>query len=470
VTPRSLDCLAPAATGRIIHAVRPGGLAEFLAGQPDHRAAFIRASGFTAAAGERPLLLPASDGPGSEGFDALLGIGDDRSHLTFGDLARSLPQGDWALAPGDYNASSAVLGFCLGAYAYTAFRAPPRPPARLVLPQGTDEAAALARTIWFVRDLINTPANALGPEELADAAGTIGAAYGAEVEILRGAQIETGYPALATVGMSAARPPCVAILRWRGTGATDRSPLVSLCGKGVVFDTGGLDLKPSAAMLRMKKDMGGAAILLGVAATLMRRDAPIRLALRLGCVENAVSSRAMRPGDILQSRAGLTIEVGNTDAEGRLVLADLLADASSEQPSVLIDCATLTGAARVATGPDLPALFCNDEAWATPLLAAGAALDDPLWRLPLWDGYDSWLASPVADLNNVSNKPFAGAIVAGLFLRRFVGAGIPWAHIDAYAWNDSARPGRPEGGEAQALRAIAAAIEAKFAVPNGLAT
>jgi leucyl aminopeptidase len=470
VTPRPLDCLWPAATGRIIHVVRPDGLAELLAAQPAHRAAFIRASGFSAAAGERPLLLPVSDGPGSDGLHALLGIGADRSHLAFGDLARSLPQGDWTLAPGDYDAGGAVLGFCLGAYAYTAFRAPNRPSARLVLPQGTDEAAELARTIWFVRDLINTPANALGPAELADAAQAVGAAYGAEVEILRGAPLEAGYPALAAVGMSATRPPCVAILRWRGSSATADSPLVSLCGKGVVFDTGGLDLKPSAAMLRMKKDMGGAAILLGVAETLMRHDAPIRLALRLGCVENAVSGRAMRPGDILQSRAGLTIEVGNTDAEGRLVLADLLADASSEQPSVLIDCATLTGAARVATGPDLPALFCNDEAWATPLLAAGAALDDPLWRLPLWDGYDSWLASPVADLNNVSNKPFAGAIVAGLFLRRFVGAGIPWAHIDAYAWNDSARPGRPEGGEAQALRAIAAAIEAKFAVPNGLAT
>lgn len=241
-------------------------------------------------------------------------------------------------------------------------------------------------------------------------------------------------------------------------GAKADSPLVSLCGKGVVFDTGGLDLKPSAGMLRMKKDMGGAAILLGLARLVMASDLPLRLELRLGCVENSVSGRAMRPMDVLRTRKGLSVEVGNTDAEGRLVLCDLLAEACEEAPDWLIDAATLTGAARVAVGPDLPALFSNDDAMAEALLHAGARCQDPMWRLPLWGGYDGWLSSQVADLGNVSSKPFAGAITAALFLQRFVPQGIRWAHLDTYAWNDSGRPGRPEGGEAQALRAAFGAI------------
>ena len=250
----------------------------------------------------------------------------------------------------------------------------------------------------------------------------------------------------------------VAALEWRGSAAGDDAPLVSLCGKGVVFDTGGLDLKPSAGMLRMKKDMGGAAITLALAQLVMAADLPLRLELRLGCVENSISGSAMRPLDVLATRKGLTVEVGNTDAEGRLVLCDLLAEACERRPDWLLDMATLTGAARVATGPDLPALFCNDDAMAERLLRAGEACHDPLWRLPLWPGYDGWLSSQVADLGNVSSKPFAGAITAALFLQRFVSRGTRWAHLDVYAWNDSARPGRPEGGEAQSLRAAFAAI------------
>jgi leucyl aminopeptidase len=212
-------------------------------------------------------------------------------------------------------------------------------------------------------------------------------------------------------------------------------------------------------MLRMKKDMGGAATVLGIARIIMDADLPLRLAVRIGCVENSVSGTAMRPLDVIRTRRGLTVEVGNTDAEGRLVLSDLLAEASDERPAFLLDCATLTGAARVATGPDLPALFCNDEAWATALLQAGVETTDPMWRLPLFDGYDSWLDSPVADLNNISGKPYAGAIVAALFLRRFLAPGTKWAHLDLFAWNDSSRPGRPEGGEAQTIRAVVAAAE-----------
>jgi leucyl aminopeptidase len=216
-------------------------------------------------------------------------------------------------------------------------------------------------------------------------------------------------------------------------------------------------------MLRMKKDMGGAAAVLGIARMLMDADLPIRLVVRLGCVENAISGEAMRPLDVVQTRSGLTVEIGNTDAEGRLVLCDLLAEACAEQPALVLDCATLTGAARVALGPELPALFCNDDAWAETFLKAGVMSFDPIWRLPLWPGYDSWLNSPVADINNVSTRPFAGAIVAALFLQRFVAAGVSWAHIDMYAWNDSTTPGRPEGGEAQAMRAVAAAIAQRFA-------
>ena len=267
---------------------------------------------------------------------------------------------------------------------------------------------------------------------------------------------------MAAVGRGSARAPRVVTLRWAGSAAAADAPLVALCGKGVCFDTGGYDLKPSAGMLRMKKDMGGAATVLGLARRIMGADLPLRLVVRIGCVENSVSGTAMRPSDVLATRAGISVEVGNTDAEGRLVLCDLLAEAAAERPALLLDCATLTGAALVALGPDVPALFCNDDGWAAALASAAAARFDPLWRLPLWDGYDAWLESKVADVNNVSSKPFAGAVTAALFLRRFVPAGIAWAHIDLYAWNDQARPGRPEGGEAQALRAAFAAIAARL--------
>ncbi|HTN09494.1 MAG TPA: leucyl aminopeptidase family protein, partial [Acetobacteraceae bacterium] len=264
-------------------------------------------------------------------------------------------------------------------------------------------------------------------------------------------------------GNGSLRRPVVAGFTWQGSRAHAAAPLVSLCGKGVCFDTGGYDLKPPAGMLRMKKDMGGAATILGIARILMEADLPIRLAVRIGCVENSVSGHAMRPGDIIRTRRGLSVEVGNTDAEGRLVLCDLLAEASDEAPALLLNCATLTGAARVATGPDLPALFATDDGWADAIAAAGRTLSDPVWRLPLWDGYDKWLDSPVADLNNISSRPFAGAVVAALFMRRFLAPGTPWVHLDLYAWNDSTRPGRPEGGEAQAMRAVCAAVESLLA-------
>jgi len=283
--------------------------------------------------------------------------------------------------------------------------------------------------------------------------------FGCAAERLSGENLFARYPALAAVGAGSERAPEAVIFAWEGSNAPPGAPIVSLCGKGVCFDTGGYDLKPSAAMLRMKKDMGGAAILLGLAKLIMTADLPIRLRVRIGCVENSISGHAMRPSDVLQTHAGKTVEVGNTDAEGRLVLCDLLAEAAAESPDWLIDAATLTGAARVALGPDLPALFCTNELMASKILSAGMQVHDPLWRLPLWAGYDSWLDSNVADMNTVSSKPFAGAIIAALFLQRFIPAGISWAHIDVYAWNDQSRPGRPEGGEAQSLRALFRAIE-----------
>jgi leucyl aminopeptidase len=317
----------------------------------------------------------------------------------------------------------------------------------------------------MVRDLINMPANLLGPVELADCVAALGRHYGAAVTIHEAAALDAGYPTVAAVGRGSARPPRVACLRWAGSAAGPDAPLLSLCGKGVCFDTGGYDLKPSAGMLRMKKDMGGGATMLGLARLIMQADLPIRLVLRVGCVENSVSGTAMRPLDVIRTRSGRTVEVGNTDAEGRLVLCDLLDDACAEAPALLIDAATLTGAARVALGPDLPALFCNDDDWAEQLLRAGTAAHDPMWRLPLWPGYAAWLDSPVADLNNVSGKPFAGAIVAALFLQRFIVPGVRWAHLDLYAWNDQTRPGRPEGGEAQTIRAAFAAVRQRMIGP-----
>jgi leucyl aminopeptidase len=310
----------------------------------------------------------------------------------------------------------------------------------------------------MVRDLINTPANLLGPAELAGFAASLGRHYGATVELVTDDALAEAYPTVAAVGRGSARPAHVAILRWSGSAAHAGVPLISLCGKGVCFDTGGYDIKPSSGMLRMKKDMGGAATVLGLTRMIMEADLPVRLVVRIGCVENSISGTAMRPLDVIRTRKGVTVEVGNTDAEGRLVLCDLLAEACDERPALLIDCATLTGAARVALGPDLPAMFCNDDEWAEILLRSGREQHDPMWRLPLWSPYDRWLDSPIADFNNVSSKPHAGAITAALFLQRFVTPDVMWAHFDLYAWNDQTSPGRPEGGEAYGMRAMFCAV------------
>ncbi|MGG5821394.1 leucyl aminopeptidase family protein [Falsiroseomonas sp. HW251] len=451
-----LDGLAHSTTSALpLHAVGPDDLAALRARLTPPQAAWLDATGFTAKAQELALL------PNQGGLaGAVLGLGAEAAEAAspwaFGAMPHALPEGTAWRIEGAPDLEAAVLGWCLGAYRYRTLRSQPgRAPACLVPPAGTEAAQREAAAIIRGRDLINTPANLLGPAELAGAVVALGAQYGATVEVIEGAALEQGFPAVQAVGCGAARPPRVAVLRW--TGKAD-GPLVALCGKGVCFDTGGLDLKPSAAMLRMKKDMGGAATTMAIAEMLMAAGAPIRLMLLVGAVENAVSATAFRPMDVIRTRKGLTVEIGNTDAEGRLVLADLLALAAESQPELLLDCATLTGAARVALGPDLPALFSNDDGIAEALLRAGSQRNDPVWRLPLQGTYDSWLDSPVADMNNVSSKPMAGAIVAALFLSRFVPAGIRWAHLDLYAWNDQGRPGRPEGGEIQAARGIARAV------------
>jgi leucyl aminopeptidase len=454
---QALDCLvATTETTRPLHAVRPNGLAAFLETLSEPQSRFLRQLEFKATSQEL-LFLPGETGV----VGAVLGLGDDRSPAAFGKLAFRLPNGDpWQLQPGDYDPATATLGFCLGAYRFGPLKSSDqRQAARLLAPSEQTASRIAASATWMVRDLINTPANLLGPVELADFAISLGKRYGAKTELIADEALNTGYPTVAMVGQGSARPPRVAILRWSGSTAHASAPLISLCGKGVCFDTGGYDLKPSSGMLRMKKDMGGAATVLGLARMIMEADLPVRLTVRVGCVENSVSGTAMRPLDVVRTRKGITVEIGNTDAEGRLVLCDLLADACDESPALLLDCATLTGAARVALGPDLPAMFCNDDGWANILLQAGQGEHDPLWRLPLWAGYDRWLDSSIADCGNVSSKPHAGAITAALFLQRFVSSGIAWAHFDIYGWNDQSAPARPEGGEAYAMRAVFAGIK-----------
>ncbi len=448
--------LAPDAAARPVHLVRPATLDAFAAGLPDAARAFVAALGFAGRAGQL-APLPTADGH----LDAVAyGIGEAEGVAATGGLAGALPAGTWqfaegTLGPAGLTPGDAVLGFLLGADRVRAPGAEPAEEARLVPPPGGAPALAEARAIRFGRALVNAPANRLGPAELAAEAAALASRFGAAFQTVDGEALARDYPAIHAVGAGSARAPVMAALSWQGSTAAADAPLVSLVGKGVCFDSGGYDLKPSAGMLRMKKDMGGAAVTLALAALLMRRDAPIRLELRLGCVENSVSGHAMRPGDVIATRKGLAVEINNTDAEGRLVLADLLDAAASAAPDLLLDVATLTGAARVALGPDLPALFTSDDALAAELIAAGQAVGDPMWRLPLWAPYDDWLRpTGPASLSNVSAKPQAGAITAALFLRRFVPASVRWAHLDAYCWNDQTGPARPEGGEVPTVRAV----------------
>lgn len=442
-----------------VYAVRGADWKDKIASQVGEKAvSFAENCGFTAKLGQTLLLADEK-----EQLHALLGISEQlvRDPYVFGVLPQVLPKGDWWVdTPKDVSRDDVLLGFCLGAYHYTLKEESKITGPRLLIHKKEKNGFAynMVRSFWLARDLINAPANILGPLELAQQACLVLKSFGAKVKIIQGAALTKAYPLVAHVGQGSSRDPCVVVGRWCGDKAHKTSPMISLVGKGVCFDSGGYDLKSSSAMLKMKKDMGGAATVLALARLIMAQNLPIRLELRLGCVENSVSGNAMRPLDVVRSRAGLSVEIGNTDAEGRLVLADLLYEAAEEKPDLLLDIATLTGAARIALGPDLPALFCRDDETASIFYEASVMEADPLWRLPLWSGYDQWLKSPVADISNVSSRSMAGAITAALFLERFVQPDQKWVHIDSYAWNDSSRPARPEGGEAHALRTIFKAV------------
>lgn len=405
--------------------------------------------------------------PDAQGRLAAVVFGESRQNEGPGDpflsgkLATTLPAGDYRFANMPEEPELAALGFLLGLYRYERFRSdlPARPRLREV--QGADLALVerQAAAICFGRDLVNAPANVLTPEALEAEAATLAAELGASFSAFRGDElIENNFPLIHAVGAAATQAPRLVDMRW----GRDDAPKVTLVGKGVVFDTGGLDIKPASGMDLMKKDMGGAA----TALTLMRliRDANLDICLRvlIPIVENSISAQAMRPGDILRSRKGLTVEIGNTDAEGRLILADALALAAEESPDLMLDFATLTGAARVALGPDLPPFYTDNEALAADIASAAADRRDPLWRMPLWRPYDAMLDSGAADINNAPGSPFAGSITAALFLRKFAAGAREWAHFDVYAWNPKPRAHGPLGGEIQAARAILAVLQRRY--------
>ena len=415
---------------------------------------WAEANGFKGKPGQ---ILPVPDGQG--GFDAVLvGAGETFDPLSARALSAKLPPGLYRLEAEPEDAHKAALAFLLGAYVFDRYKArPDRDRVRLVAPEGLDIQAALriAAACSLAREMIDTPAADMGPLQIETISREIAAASGASTAVVTGdALLEAGYPAVHAVGRAAAphRAPRVIEIGWN----LDRTelPLVALVGKGVVFDSGGLDIKPSAGMRNMKKDMGGAAHALALGRLVMQAGLPVRLVVLVAAVENAISGDAFRPGDILSSRKGLSIEVGNTDAEGRLILADILTRAGEHAPDLTLDFATLTGAARVALGPELPPLYTDDEALAADLLEAARAVGDPLWRMPLWPGYRAALETEIADLRNDSAAwAQAGSITAALVLQKFAPTTGAWAHMDIFAWNPRARPGWPEGGEAQALRA-----------------
>src|SRR5450631_920663 len=418
-----------------------------------HARQFAKANGFAAKPGAC-LTLPTPQGQIAQ---VLFGLEDSTS--TSRDLFRPgllsglLPPGTYRFANAPHDTRLAALAFALGSYRFGRYRKTDAREVKLVPPDGIDVAAIIriADAVTLARDLINTPSNDMGPHELALAAQHLAQRFGADFSCIIGDELISGnFPLIHAVGMASSRPPRLIDFRW----GDPTHPRVTLVGKGVCFDTGGLDLKPSAGMLIMKKDMGGAANVLALAMMVMDAKLRVRLRVLIPAVENAVAGNAFRPLDIFKSRKGLSVEIGNTDAEGRLVLADALALACEEKPDLLIDLGTLTGAARVALGPDLPPFYTNDETLALDVARCAKQENDPLWRMPLWPPYDAWLDSKVANINNAPSGTFAGSITCALFLQRFVEDATSWLHVDIYGWTPSAKPARPEGGECQAARAI----------------
>jgi leucyl aminopeptidase len=441
------------------------GLAAWLEVQTPAVRSWARAQGFLAEK-QKLLIVPTATGDGIAGAALGLGPVSDLSEPTLWTsvgLPDRLPPGRYRFV-GSFSSVGAThltLGWEYGSYRFTRYRKPTADVPALVAPTGADlEYVRVANVaLSEARDLINTPANDLGPAELGEAVQRLALQHEAECRIVVGDELlRQNYPLIHEVGKGSARDPRLIDLRWGKRGA----PLVTLVGKGVCFDTGGLDIKPGSGMILMKKDMGGAALALALARMLMDADAPVQIRLLIPAVENSISGRSYRPSDVLRSRAGLTVEIGNTDAEGRLVLADALAEADREEPALLIDLATLTGAARVALGPELPAVFSNPPELAMQLRHIGDQEADPSWPLPLWPGYDEDLSSRIADLNNVATHSFAGSIIGALFLKRFVTRTRNWLHVDCYAWNAKERPGRPVGGDPHTVRALYRLIRQRF--------
>jgi leucyl aminopeptidase len=414
---------------------------------------FALASEFAGKPGKY-LILPSNDG---EIAQIIFGLEEEdaksRDPFRPGALPDLLPPGTYRFANAPHDSRLATLAFALGSYRFSRYRKAEAPNVKLVPPDGVDvgDITRMTEAAMLARDLINTPSNDMGPQELAQAAQELATRFGASFSCIVGDELQRqNFPLIHAVGMASPRAPRLIDITW----GDPSHPKVTLVGKGVCFDTGGLDLKPSSGMLIMKKDMGGAANVLAAALMVMDAKLKVRLRVLIPAVENAVAGNAFRPLDIFTSRKGLTVEIGNTDAEGRLVLADALALADEEKPDLLVDLGTLTGAARVALGPDLPPFYTNDETLALDIARLAQQENDPLWRLPLWPAYDAWLDSKVADLNNAPSGGFAGSITCALFLQRFVGAAKSWLHVDIYGWTPSAKPARPEGGECQAARAI----------------
>ncbi|WP_210251115.1 leucyl aminopeptidase family protein [Bosea sp. F3-2] len=423
---------------------------------PAHRN-FALAQGFAAGTGQHCFL------PDSQGALAAVLLGVEtaqrqRDPFAPARLSTQLPAGDYALEGEIDDPDLAALGWLLQGYRFDRYRKPKPPRARLSLPDGVDgqEISLIAESAALARDLINTPANALGPGEIEAAIRGLAAECGATVTSIVGDElINRNFPMIHAVGRASTRAPRLVDLVW----GDPAHPKVTLIGKGVAFDTGGLNLKPDASMLLMKKDMGGAAAAIAAARMIMLAKLPVRLRLLVPAVENAISGNAFRPGDVLASRKGFSVEISNTDAEGRLILADALTLADEEMPELLIDFATLTGAARTALGPELPPFYTHDEGLAAEIARIGMVVNDPVWRMPLWRPYDGFLDSKIADVNHVSSGGMAGSVTAALFLNRFVEKTESYAHFDIYAWNPSPKPGRPEGGECQGARLIHALVK-----------
>ena len=457
--PARLGLVSDDAPARHLRLMTTDGFQDWLKTAPATARAIIESQGFAARSGGAVLLAGDTDSADAIGvFDADAPLWDAAK------LAAALPAGRWQIEDDDGSLplEAICLGWALSQYSFTHYRGGSDAEDKLrqlVMPAGLGDKArqrlcGLATGVAFCRDLINAPPNHMSPAGLEESARDLAGRFGATIEVTAGAALESGFPAINTVGRAAEIAPRLIDMRWGS-----RGPAITLIGKGITFDSGGLDLKPSKAMELMKKDMGGAATVLGLAAALMTADLPIRLRVLVPAAENAVSAQSMRPLDVIDTRAGIPVEVGNTDAEGRLVLADAIDLACEDEPDFMIDFATLTGAARVALGTELPALFCNRDDTANDILAAAADAGDPLWRLPLFEPYERHLDGGHVALSSTGASGYGGAITAALFLRRFAGKQTNWAHIDVMAWNLGGRPGRPKGGEAMGLRALFTYIE-----------